>query len=81
MFLFFWQLQNLEGVVPLERCRLVRYDEYTETLDQSFDDNPVRALSLSPSTLVYWLTTLAFPLPGVADLWTSRWWCTNLLLI
>ena len=29
------------GVVPVERCRLVRYDEYTETLDQSFDDDPV----------------------------------------
>ena len=24
--------------MPVERCRLVRYDEYTETLDQSFDD-------------------------------------------
>jgi hypothetical protein len=25
----------------VERCRLVRYDEYTETLDQSFDENKV----------------------------------------
>ena len=23
----------------MERCRLVRYDEYSETLDQSFDYN------------------------------------------
>ena len=23
--------------MPIERCRLVKFDEYTETLDQSFD--------------------------------------------
>jgi len=31
------QLLGLSRVLPLERCRLVRYDEYSETLDQSFD--------------------------------------------
>ncbi len=24
-------------MIPLEQCRLVRYDEYSETLDQSFE--------------------------------------------
>ena len=24
-------------LVPIEHCRLVKFDEYTETLDQSFD--------------------------------------------
>ena len=38
-------------MVPVERCRLVRYDEYTETLDQSFDDNKVCLLSLPSSML------------------------------
>ena len=23
--------------VPIERCRLVKYDDYSETMDQSFD--------------------------------------------
>ena len=32
---------ELEGEVPVEHCRLVRYDKYTETLDQSFDEHPV----------------------------------------
>ena len=28
----------------MERCRLVRYDEYMETLDQSFDEPEVQSL-------------------------------------
>ena len=43
----------------MERCRLVRYDEYTETLDQSFDDTPVCGHK-SPLTL---LLLEATPLP------------------
>lgn len=33
------RVQNLQltRLVPIERCRLVKFDEYTETLDQSFD--------------------------------------------
>ena len=35
------QILELKNHVPLERCRLVKYDEYTETLDQSFDEQEV----------------------------------------
>ena len=35
------QLLDLERYVPLERCRLVRYDDYSETLDQSFEEQEV----------------------------------------
>ena len=36
------QLLGLGGCrVPVDRCRLVRYDEYMETLDQSFDEKEV----------------------------------------
>ena len=35
------QLLDLETYVPLERCRLVKYDDYSETLDQSFEDQEV----------------------------------------
>ena len=35
------QLLDLERYVPLERCRLVRYDDYSETLDQSFEGQEV----------------------------------------
>ena len=31
------QLLEFEAVLPVARCRLVKYDEYTETLDQSFE--------------------------------------------
>ena len=33
-----YKVLELKSCVPIERCRLVRYDEYVETLDQSFDD-------------------------------------------
>eukprot|EP00731_Ephydatia_muelleri_P029733 Em0021g256a len=33
-----YKLLELKSCVPMERCRLVRYDEYMETLDQSFDE-------------------------------------------
>ena len=29
-------------MVPLSRCRFVKYDEYTECLDQSFDDTELK---------------------------------------
>ena len=35
------QLLELKDVVSVRRCRLVRYDDYTECLDQSFDDSEV----------------------------------------
>ena len=35
------QLLDLERYVSLERCRLVKYDDYSETLDQSFEDQEV----------------------------------------
>ena len=35
------QLLDLERYVPLERCRLVKYDDYSETLDQSFEGQEV----------------------------------------
>ena len=35
------QLLDLERYVPLERCRLVRYDDYSEALDQSFEGQEV----------------------------------------
>ena len=31
------RLMKLGDVVPLDRCRLVKYDDYTETFDQSLD--------------------------------------------
>ena len=31
------QVMELSPHVPIERCRLVKYDDYTETLDESFD--------------------------------------------
>ena len=46
LVMFCQQLLGLEGVVPLDRCRLVRYDEYTETLDQSFDENQVSIVNV-----------------------------------
>ncbi|CAI8044308.1 Ubiquitin carboxyl-terminal hydrolase 47 [Geodia barretti] len=33
------KILELQDVVPVARCRLVRYDEYSECLDQSFDEN------------------------------------------
>jgi ubiquitin carboxyl-terminal hydrolase 47 len=33
------KILELQDVVPVSRCRLVRYDEYSECLDQSFDEN------------------------------------------
>ena len=35
------QLLDLERYVPLERCRLVKYDDCSETLDQSFEGHEV----------------------------------------
>ena len=35
------QALELKKYVPLERCRLVKYDEYSETLDQSFEEQEV----------------------------------------
>lgn len=35
------QLLGLTDLVPLEQCRLVKYDEYTETMDQSFEETQV----------------------------------------
>ena len=37
----YMQLLDLERYVSLERCRLVKYDDYSETLDQSFEDQEV----------------------------------------
>ena len=31
-------------MVPLEQCRLVKYDEYSETMEQSFDGQEVNTL-------------------------------------
>ena len=31
-------------MVPLEQCRLVKYDEYSETMEQSFDGQEVNVL-------------------------------------
>ena len=59
------QVLGLTRLVALERCRLVRFDEYTETLDQSFDaTQEVRVSSVvfhGPSYLILagcflWLT-------------------------
>ena len=36
---------ELKDLVPLERCRLVKYDEYTEALDQSFEEQEVEMIS------------------------------------
>lgn len=33
-----FQLFELDGVVPLERCRLVKYDHYTDSIEKSFDN-------------------------------------------
>ena len=52
LFNYSVQLHNLEGVVPVDHCHLVRYDEYTETLDQSFDDTLV-CIHKSPLTYIY----------------------------
>ena len=35
------ELLELRREVLVDHCRLVRFDEYTETLDQSFDEHPV----------------------------------------
>lgn len=35
------QVMELSPHVPIERCRLVKYDDYTETLDESFDSEEV----------------------------------------
>ena len=35
---------KLQDVVPVSRCRLVRYEEYTECLDQSFEENVVNCV-------------------------------------
>ena len=35
------QLLGLSDLVPLERCRLVKFDDYSENLDESFDDSVV----------------------------------------
>ena len=32
---------DFSSYVPIERCRLVRYDDYSETLDQSFETTEV----------------------------------------
>ena len=36
------QVMELSGHVSIEQCRLVKYDDYTETLDESFDLEEVR---------------------------------------
>ncbi len=40
------QLLGLKDHVPLEQCRLVKYDEYTETLDQSFENTEVHTYTI-----------------------------------
>ena len=32
--------------IPIERCRLVKYDDYSETMDQSFDLDEVGVVLL-----------------------------------
>lgn len=32
-------MYELEGVIPLERCRLVKFDHYTDTIERSFEDD------------------------------------------
>lgn len=36
-YIFYLQSLRLEGVVPLERCRLVNYDRLQDTIECSFD--------------------------------------------
>jgi len=36
-----FQKLELEGVIPLEQCRLVKYDDYNESFERSYEDSDV----------------------------------------
>ena len=42
------QMFQLQKVVPIERCRLVKYDEFYESLEHSYEGEEVTNISLFP---------------------------------
>ena len=72
-WLITFQLLELKSCVPMERCRLVRYDEYMETLDQSFDEPEVQSLC------VYSVVLLICCLGN--HVWASCGWSQVILFI
>ncbi|XP_077309692.1 ubiquitin carboxyl-terminal hydrolase 47 isoform X4 [Lithobates pipiens] len=41
-----WKIMDLEGVVPLDCCRLVKYDEFHDYLERSYEDEEDRPMGL-----------------------------------